>query len=54
MTHAHVSLIAGGVSTRRAAVLTGLVRSTATPAAQELHRAHARGVGPTGSRPSTD
>ena len=30
MTHAYVSLIAGGVSTRRAAVLTGLVRSTAT------------------------
>jgi transposase InsO family protein len=30
MTHAYMSLIAGGVSTRRAAVLTGVVRSTAT------------------------
>jgi putative transposase len=30
MTHTYVALIAGGVSTRRAAVLTGLVRSTAT------------------------
>jgi hypothetical protein len=30
MTRAYASLIAGGVSTRRAAVLTGLVRSTAT------------------------
>ncbi len=30
MTRAYVSLIAGGVTTRRAAVLTGLVRSTAT------------------------
>jgi transposase InsO family protein len=30
MTHTYVSLIAGGVSTRRAAVLTGMVRSTAT------------------------
>jgi putative transposase len=30
MTHAYVSLIAGGVSTRRAAVLTAMVRSTAT------------------------
>jgi putative transposase len=30
MTQTYVSLIAGGVSTRRAAVLTGLVRSTAT------------------------
>jgi putative transposase len=29
MTHAYMSLIAGGVSTRRAAVLTGVVRSTA-------------------------
>ena len=30
MTHAYVSLIAAGVSTRRAAVLTAMVRSTAT------------------------
>jgi putative transposase len=30
MTETYVSLIAGGVATRRAAVLTGLVRSTAT------------------------
>jgi transposase InsO family protein len=30
MTHTYVSLIAGGVSTRRAAALTGLVRSTET------------------------
>jgi putative transposase len=30
MTHAYVWLIAGGVSTRQAAVLTGMVRSTAT------------------------
>jgi hypothetical protein len=30
MTHTYVSLIAGGVSTRRAAVLTAMVRSTAT------------------------
>lgn len=29
MTHTYVSLIAGGVSTRQAAVLTGMVRSTA-------------------------
>ena len=29
MTQTYVSLIAGGVTTRRAAVLTGLVRSTA-------------------------
>ena len=30
MTHTYVSLIAGGVSTRHAAVLTAMVRSTAT------------------------
>ncbi len=30
MTQTYVSMIAGGVSTRRAAVLTGVVRSTAT------------------------
>ena len=30
MTHTYMSLIAGGVTTRQAAVLTGLVRSTAT------------------------
>lgn len=30
MTHTYGSLIAGGVTTRRAAVLTGMVRSTAT------------------------
>jgi transposase InsO family protein len=30
MTHTYVALIAGGTTTRRAAVLTGLVRSTAT------------------------
>src|SRR6202171_5026588 len=30
MTQTYVSLIAGGVSTRHAAVLTGMVRSTAT------------------------
>ena len=38
MTHAYVSLIAGGVSTRRAAALTGMVRSTAT---RRLHAATA-------------
>ena len=30
MTRTYISLIAGGVSTRQAAVLTGMVRSTAT------------------------
>jgi putative transposase len=30
MTETYVALIAGGVSTRHAAVLTGMVRSTAT------------------------
>jgi len=40
MMRTYVSLIAGGVTTRRAAVLTGMVRSTAT-------RRHAAATGPT-------
>ena len=50
MGHAYVSLIAAGVSTRRAAVLTAMGLSTATRRLPR-HRTHARGVGANSARP---
>ena len=51
MTQTYVSLIAGGVSTRQAAVLTGMVRSTATRRRNAATAPTPAGVGATGARP---